>query len=287
MKKITRKGMIIVALLSFNLITDQANASAYYVNNNGVEMNQIQYEKMTLLYSDRFISYMSQETFDKYKNSSIINNDTIYYKEVSHDNEVIETTEVSKAEFENASTEACGISTYANDDGYYETNYKRLSASLIDGSTFTLLATLTWKKVPVTRSYDVFAFRVMHFNYYAPGGLQTYYTSAGPTYINYNVTSEGYKSLSNGAGFSMNLKDGTNITGYDMLIDIDLNINTSSYSNALAQVSYQHAQSSVTRTQSMGYTLSAGGLGGAILFNDSAIRNKYDEMPGIELVTPI
>ena len=85
----------------------------------------------------------------------------------------------------------------------------------------------------------------------------------------------------------MNLKDDTNITAFDMTLSSFLSINETGYSQAHVFTTYQHAQSSLTRDQSKSYTLSPGGLGDVLYYSNTTIRNKYDDMSGIELTTPI
>jgi len=172
-----------------------------------------------------------------------------------------------------------GSSDYAS----HETSYKILSASIVEyNSVFTLIANLDWKRIPYNRSYDVFAFYLNNFSYYGFGGTQTYYTSSGGSNIYYTTSSAGYKSFSNGAGVSMNLKDGTNIIDYVLTIGAQLN-KTTTNAYGRVYVSYQHAQGDLTRTQSKSYTLSLSGLGNVVYYSDPIIMNTYDGMGGVSL----
>ena len=124
-------------------------------------------------------------------------------------------------------------------------------------------------------------------DFYNVAGEQVYYVGNNSTSINYNTNSAGYKGMSNGAGISMNLKDDTNITSFLMTQVADMQISDYNYTTAHVFATYQHAQSSLTRAQSMSYTLQAGGLGDVLYYSNTSIRNKYDDMAGIMLSIPI
>ena len=85
----------------------------------------------------------------------------------------------------------------------------------------------------------------------------------------------------------MNLKDGSNISGYELTVATRLTFNSYNYSQAHAYVSYQHAQTNLSRADSMAYTLDITGLGNVVKFNNPATENKYDGMSGVHLIVPI
>lgn len=284
MKNLFRGGTIALAmLLTFGITKVNAEESIYYTNLNGVEMTEREYNHIVDLLSDLKVTSITQDEFDEYMTYQIIDRDVIYQKVVTNEYGLVYEEEITEEEYYNSDLnkeEAEGTRV----SGYFETSYKRLNVSLTSSNGYyLLLGSLTWKKVPACRSYDVFAFRLTRFNYSNVTGSQTYYTSSGHTNISYNSNSAGYKSLSNGAGFSMNLKDGSNITSYDMSITARLTISDYSYSTSYVSTSYQHAQSDLTRAQSMDYYLSSGGLGGVVYFNSSTTWNKYDGMTGVSL----
>lgn len=283
---------VILILAIFNILFYLVNTNAqevYYTNLNGVQMTQIEYIKICDMLSEQKASILTQEEFDKYMQYSIVSGDEIYQRVVYQNGKVVSEEVITETEYNNApeTSTTCNPNSRADDSAYHETSYKRFSGKLLDSGTFLYIGSLTWKQVPATRSYDVFAFMTQHFNYSAVTGTQTYFVGNNYTNIYYNSGSEGYKGLSNGAGISMNLKDDTNITRYEMTLTADLTVNTSSYSAASIVTSYQHAQSSLTRAQSMSYNISPVGLGGVVHYSDSSIRAKYDAMSGITLTTPI
>ena len=289
MKSLFRGGIFAIALIfTFSTLQVKAEEEIFYTNLNGVEMTENEYNHIVNLLSDKKVTSITQDEFDEYMTYEIIDRNVIYQKVVSNEFGIVYEEEVTEEEYNASDLEGMESGIDGENpnslDGYFETSYKRLNVSLINASSyFILIGDLTWKQVPACRSYDVFAFRNVRFYYSAVSGSQTYYVGTGYTNISYTANSAGYKALGNGAGLSMNLKDGSNITSYDMTIMANLIISDYSYSTSYVTVSYQHAQSDLTRAQSMDYYLSSGGLGGVVYFNSGTIWNKYDGMTGVEL----
>lgn len=285
------KGSLLAVMVGCTFLYSNVEAkNVYFTSDNGVEMTELEYLKMLQIFSERRLESVTQEEFDLYKDANIVDSDVIYQKTVYKDGSVISEELLTEEEY-NAISDAevsDGITPYDSDNKSTETTYKRLKATLTDigSKKYILTAGLSWKKIPATKSYDVFAFRLSNFSYSGFAGTQSYYINGvRQNSIQYNTSSEGYKGLSNGAGVSMNLVDGS-ITAYELAITADLSATTGN-SQAHAYVSYQHSQSDLTRAQSMGYTLDASGLGNVVLFSNSTIRNKYDGMSGVHLTTPI
>ncbi len=286
MKKVLLRGVLLTFFL-FGVLSINVNAKeAYYVNKNGIDMSELQYNKFLELFSKRKIEFLSLEEFNMYKDANILSGETIYQK-VTYDNgKVVEEEIISEEEYE--AVKDAEINSYANDDDCYETSYKRLSGTITDvNGTFYLMSALSWKKVPYARSYDVYAFRLNHFSYSGFMGNQVYIKGNDAYSIDYNTSSAGYKGFSNGAGVSMNLKDDSDITGFELTINSRLKFNTSSYSQAHVYISYQHAQNDLSRAQSMGYSLDVNGLGNVLLFSNATVRSTYDGMQGVHVSSPI
>lgn len=278
------KGGLLALVCTVSMCVGVEAKYVYYTNEVGVEMTELEYEKMLGIYSERYVGHMSQEEFDVLKNANIISGQSVYYKTTYENGVAVEEKEISAEEYANAPEGAIsepGIAPLSGDYKYLETSYKKLSGSLaeLDSGIYTMAGSLHWKKVPYCRSYDVFAYRLRNFSYSGFTGTQVYYVNGQYNSINYYQSSPGYKAQSNGAGVSMNLVDGSNITGYDLIIGTNL---TTSGKGEI-YLSYQHTQSDVTREQSKGYTLNINGLGNVILFSNSTIASKYDGMGGVHL----
>jgi hypothetical protein len=290
MKNICKKSMLIMALM-LTLVTVNVHAEdAYYTNLNGVEMSKAEYNTIVKIFSEPKASVISQEEFDEYKNANVVTQDTIYQKDIYQNGQLVSSEEITEEEYNNApeETTSCDIMPLSDDSSYYGTSYKKLSVTLTDlNSYFRLIGNLSWKKIPVCRSYDVFAFRVVNMTYSSVTGIQTYITNSGSTDISYSSSSTGYKAQINGAGFSMNLKDDSNITGLELTLAAKLYPSETTAQYAHVYTSYQHAQNDVTRAQSMNYTLDISGLGNVVYYSNTTIRNLYDGMNGVQLTTPI
>lgn len=293
MKKTFVSTIILVIMLVItcaNVKADEVQHDNCYQNKKGVCITENDLNKLKAYFHTSVIDELNQNEVEKFLNSTIVDTQTKYFKSVYQGEKVIDNTEISKEEYDNApsTTSKCDMNTRSSDVGYFETSYKSLTSSIFQyNNSYSFMTTLLWKIVPVTRSYDVIAFRTRHLSYSNVAGAQTYYVGNNSTLINYNTNSAGYKGLSNGAGISMNLKDDSNITSFVMTIVADMQISEYNYSTAHVFTTYQHATSSLTRDQSKSYTLQAGGLGDVLYYSNTNIRNKYDDMTGIELMIPI
>lgn len=289
MKKVFEGGILVVlavCLLSMNVEAK----NVYYTNNLGVEMTQLEYNKMTQIFSERRVSDVTAEEFELYKDANIVSSDVVYEKTIYDlDGNILAKEAITEAEYNNASEAEVSegsIMPYGGDNKYVETTYKRLAGTLADfgSGRFQIVGSLSWKKVPVCRSYDIFAYRFNHFDYNNFAGTQLYYFNGTSSRIAYDTSSPGYKAQATGAGVSMNLVDGSNITGYELSVVTNLTKNSTTATQGHAYIAYEHAQSNLTREQSMGYTLSISGMGNVILFNSSSIAAKYDNMAGVHLI---
>lgn len=281
MKKIINGGLLAIVCGAMLCMGVDAKY-VYYTNDVGVEMTELQYDKMVSLYSKRYVSHMSQDEFDTFKDANIVSSGAVYYKTTYENGVVVKEEAISEEEYNSAPEGAVsdGVVSMSSDTKYVETSYKKLNAALTDyGNEYRLIGLLTWKKIPYCRSYDVFAYRLSNLSYSGFSGSQVYYVNGAHNNIAYDISSPGYKAQASGAGVSMNLVDGSNITGYELTL-----VTTLYGASGHVYLTYQHAQSDLTREQSLGYTLSSSGLGGVVYFSNSTIAKKYDGMSGVHLV---
>lgn len=283
MKKIFIGGSL--SFIFFFMVIITANAeNAFYTNSNGVEMNETQYNKMLEIFPEKKVKILTQEEFNKYKDATIIDSDSRFEKIIYDGDKKISSEIITEEQFKKESLNGSSYDTKgSNDSDSHETSYKKLMATILEvNGSFDLVANLDWKKIPARRSYDVFAFYLNNLHHNSFGGTQTYYTSTGSNNIFYNTSSPGYKGFSNGAGVSMNLKDGTNIVDYVLSIGANLS-KTTTNAYGRVYVSYQHCQSDITRAQSKSYILNLSGLGNVVYYSDSWLMNTYDGMGGVSL----
>ena len=290
MKKGIRRVACVLAT-SLILCGGSVYATDIFTNTSGVSMTEAQANKIDTIFSEGYSKYISQEEFNKYIDAEIVSSDIKYSKITYKNDEFISEEDVTKEEFDNSkiTTLQSESSTENEINRSYSdsvtTNYKSLSTTVINQSgNYSIVNVLHWTQVPKYKSYDVFAFYLSNFSYYNVAGSQVYYNTTGSGGYNYNSSSAGYKSSSVGAGISMNLKDGSNITGY--YLSLTANLTQSTGSHGTTYVTYQHAKTDLTRAQAMSYTFSLGGLGNVLYYSNSAIMNSYDGMSGTIVYVP-
>lgn len=213
-----------------------------YINSNNVEIENSLYQKLCDIYSKNYIEYISQENFD-----SIKNNDLSDIQIIEHIDDFPLITR----------------------SGTFTTTYKSLKI-IKNGSHISLM--LSWLKLPATRSYDVFGIRFDQVK--LNGGV-----SFMQTYLENNVlkmsTSNHYQSFSNGFGVSF-LLPSQKIDSLESYIEFNITGSGKIYGT------YQHAQRSVSLSDSMNYTISSSGYGNVLKFA-SNVSEKYDAMSGVSL----
>lgn len=163
----------------------------------------------------------------------------------------------------------------------WETDYKKLVLRISQGSPSygygTITLTNEWKKAPVVKSYDIIA---VTYNFSTIG-----YPNISAKYNNNTLSTSNNKVTYNGAGISVKLPDNMNNNDtIELKIVGTFGTNHPEYWN-IAHIcgTYQHAQSTVTLSDSLAYSFSEanGGVGGVLNFNSTTIKNKYDQMQGV------
>lgn len=337
-------------LIGFFGLINGANASNVYTNYNGVEMSTNEFNNLISMgFTDEQIYNMEQDEFEKNKNLSgeIVATDTIYVKTINtyapkdenlnimafakseiindinngNNYELVSTQNIiiTEEEFNNVdeNNDNVIIVNDVNPD-IISTEYKKLTTNIIkNGSTYRVKNDLTWKKMPSTRSNDLFGIRINHSIAEPKSGSQyaktTYKMKDACTLqtTTYNtVHSSNWNRAETGYGVAFKIPSDTTkryiwykeadypcadkdslykvpATG-NKLVDVDVtSLNSYMYfdlvklsNGALSAFgSYQHAQKSVSLSSALTFTFGSGGLGG--VFNLSAsISEKYDGMDG-------
>lgn len=326
------KKILLLFLMTFIVpVVSAQDCDDCIINSQGVTIPLSQYNAfLEIGFSEFELNNMPQETYDTYGEIDIVDGvtETKYFRETKVNSFTKSYTiveEISKHEYE---TEApinrdiiikhLGISTYGTQvTDSHETTYKKLIASLLKTSTAnpakrSVIAALDWKKVPSTKSYDIFASRVtnglislnsqsgtMSVESYEfgenceMGGTHTS-TMNYPYGVNaWNVQESGIAY--SGVGFTGKLSTVTNtctndagmivspIKGYNATLTYNAAASTPS-GQLTVYISYQHAQTAVNfNTVSQAYTFSNSGLGNVVYFSNSTIRSYYDGMGGVSL----
>ena len=230
MKKIIRFIFGCACILA-NIYT--VNASSY-LNQNGVNIEQSIYEKILKYYDKEYIDIITKEQYER-----IISNDLENIVIISSDD-----TKCSRALSE------------------LSTDYKTLKL-IINGGIVT--ASLSWKKQPKIKNYDVMALRY-------DGNLNISNVNGYQIYGNENSKISSFATFNNGIGASFKLQNNISKIYYSFNVS----------GNGTLFLSYQHATTNnLSYIESKNYYLSQDGLGNVIKFNSSTTANKYDNMSGI------
>lgn len=160
------------------------------------------------------------------------------------------------------------------------TDYKELKYT-VKAYDREITVTNTWLTMPTVRSYDIIAVK---FGGVVQGvsatGKQTWSTGSQ----NYASDGTNTKSTWDGAGISMNLTDNSTTQLVNTMTVTSSDTGTN-WVNLTIFVTYQHAQSTVTKAQSMSYEFRNSGngivLGNTILFENTSVGLKYDNMTGL------
>ena len=245
-----KKGLLLlvaslVSFASINSVAAEETTGDTITNQSGVVIPIEKYNALKSIYSDNFMSYMTQEEYNIIKDKDL---SKVVIKE---------TTDANL----NSST-----GTRAQE---HTTSSKSLK--IVNNSGFVTM-TLSWSRVPTIKKWDVMAFRKnssvsMSNTYY----FRQYYTANNAL----QLSNEKYgQNFDNGVGATFKVQ-----SGEDHQMELSMNFSGS----GRVYGSYQHASNSrATLADAMDYTLSGSGFGGVILFNE-AIESKFDGMGGVYL----
>lgn len=325
--KIMKKKMLFMFLAGTFLMTNfisnvSAETTDYYENNNAVQVLKEKYELfLEAGFSKEEIANMSQATYESYSDMDHITLDksvTKYFRSTDiygYKNFETINEEISEYEYNNE-IESNIVKRSLTRSASHETTYKKLVVNSLEISYAypqkrLVSSILTWKKLPATRSYDIFAARAVNGEIGAdsysgtmtsiepyfdavcvPQGTKDYTTTYNNT-INKNAwnlykkgTTLGYAGL----GFTGLLKNNSAICNSDLGLvyseatGYKSTLNFNSVTGTTVYVTYQHAQSKVNFSSVYNaYSYSNSGLGNVVYFSNSTIRGYYDGMAGVSL----
>lgn len=213
-----------------------AKEDVYYVNDNGVQLNETEYENILLIHGPEMLEILTQDMLDEYSNYYNDQNIIINVKYSNDDN----------------------IHPYSS---FLETNYKELKITTVtsQSSNKMIVVTLNWKAMPKVKSYDVIGFRLYN----------TTFKSSVITMTNINGSSQsiaGNKQYSNGYGASVKLLSNS--------ASITIQQTFSVASGGTVYASYQHAVKSISLSDSLNFSISSNGLGNVFIFNNNNLFDK-------------
>ena len=289
MKRILK--MLLLSLIILPGIVLAQENDGYFVTLDGINLSEKQYNNLIKVFDEDTIATMDKkllnslkdnENLSKTENTKYVKTEYFYDKNGKITSTLEE--EVTKEEALSSTTKTM-INTRSTNS--YSTSYKKITISITSPSASSKIVTVTntWLQLPSVKSYDVIGIRPtsgsMTLNN-VPSSISGYQKHDG-TYIRYAKSSSNTKIVSSlftsgkgGVGISMNIVD-TVSTSLQNSITVDF---ISSAEPFKAYGSYQHAQSSVTLSQSQNYTFSSAGKGNVFSFA-SAVSSKYDGMGGV------
>ena len=267
----------IFVLLSFLMILPVVvSASENYVNYNGIEMSEEEYSNLLELgFDEEEIYYLSLEEFTN--NKDLVGNleatTTRYFAHIvrySATGQIISESdmEITEDAYNNEVVMPRG-------DGYIETTYKQMRTTISKvNSLYRYKVSLTWKQMPVTRSYDIIGIGFDPF-VLINGNLvfsQNYCISTSCT--SSSARNNSYQG-SNGAGVSFKLPTSTSITTLSsyFYFNVEKYNDNDTITSMLAYGDYSHATSTISSGLATLYYVNQAG----IMLSDS-IRNYYDTM---------
>lgn len=201
-----------------------------YVNKNGVQLTEKEFQFVNEFYGDTFFENMTQEDYDWLKPLNI-NDGNVEIKSVTKYNE---------------------INPLSSEVG---TALEKITIAKNCPGTCSVYVNAQWYANPVYRSYDVIGARLVGTSLSSDMILSKSNSTSGSQY------SERLKVLSNGFGASVKLPT----TGMNISVDQRFDV----YEGGTVYASYQHATKNVTLNASQMFTIGVG-YGGVFNFYGDA-----------------
>lgn len=237
-----KKFLLSTCLFSMFLLTTDVQAKeVYFVNQNNVEFTKEEYDFISYMFWDGAQENMDLDDYNNFINSDIMNGDldsNIYY-----DIPLTRATSIEEANKTLKIVKSCSSNCFVS-------------------------VTLTWKKFPTVKSYDVIGAYL--------DGTSLVNNPATSITTNGTITTT-YKDIKkSNNGFDVSVKLPT--YGTSMIINQSFRVNK----GGTVYASYQHAIKSISLSNSQNYTFSRSGYGGVFKFSGTALTT-YDKMKGVSI----
>lgn len=214
---------ILIGIISLLILSSlNANAEAYYTNENGLPFTEYQYEVMVDRIGLEDVEVMPYKIYNIMKINEITEEN---YYQISYEEPV-------------------------NSRGtYYETSCKKIAISKGCGtSDCTVSFTADWKCIPKVKSYDVSGIRLSSTNF-TSNNQTAFFSSNGNT-----TDPAGSRGASNGVGFAFKVPSSGDI-GYSAVVaDVA--------KTGIVYGSYQHGVKSMNLNRALNFTFTSTGQGG-------------------------
>ena len=237
-----KKFLLSTCLFSMFLLTTDVQAKeVYFVNQNNVEFTKEEYDFISYMFWDGAQENMDLDDYNNFINSDIMNGDldsNIYY-----DIPLTRATSIEEANKTLKIVKSCSSNCFVS-------------------------VTLTWKKFPTVKSYDVIG------AYLDGTSLVNNPATSITTNGTITTTYKDIKKSNNGFGVSVKLPT----YGTSMIINQSFRVNK----GGTVYASYQHAIKNMSLSNSQNYTFSRSGYGGVFKFSGTALTT-YDKMKGVSI----
>lgn len=257
-------------------------ASEDYVNYFGVRMSSVEYANLLELgFTDDEINYMSESEFNNNKN--IVGNleaaTTRYFVNIVRYDSTGRM--ISNSDMEITEEDYNEEPIMPLGDGHTVTTYKEMRTTIAAASSkYRYKVTLTWKKMPAVRSYDIIGIGIEPALVYIDSSLifnQTYCVSSSCT--NSSTINNNSYSLT-GAGASFKLPTSTSITSLSSYFYFDVSKEKSgTLTTMYAYGDYSHATSTISGGSAQGFYVNQSGI---VL--SSSISSHYDGINSADAV---
>ena len=245
-----------------------------FVSSVKAEVTEEQYEILSPVFSDLYISLMSDEKIALYTENDFTVEQKLYKVAQTANGTYNEEIDLDlEDDIRN------GTLPSPMDVTFYQTTYKKISLidSELSNNGHLIRIYTQWLIVPVTQSYDVTAMRVEDANIIegSQDGTQVYIKNGTTGFVDYSPNGTNIVKYDNGFGISMNLVNNASYYETDISAIVQA---TSQYAKVYG--TYQHAVRDVTLGDSQSYTISHNGYGSVLNFA-TGVQNWYDGMNGV------
>lgn len=241
---IMRKNIFIILLLLILMPCVKVNADTYFVNQNGVSLTEKEYEFISNFYFDGYQNYMTLKDYNDFIDSNVMKG------------------EIKITEYDDSKNLIAPYSTSSHETA---SKILKLSSSCLDNCTISL--SLTWKKIPTTKSYDLIGAYMENTSLVSLKQSKMYYGSNSVSSVENNIKYNGLSS-------TFKIPNTSEAISFLQVYTVE--------KRGKVYASYQHAKNSVSLAESRRYSFGKSGYGNVFVF-DSAIASRYDGMQGLNV----
>lgn len=241
------KRFLIALTVLFVVVGVEVKADSFYVNPNGIELTESQYNFISELYHDGYQEVLTQEEYDDLVEYNIFN-------------QPIESN--SKTYYENPLGRSTSYTGYS----------RTITISKSCGTKCAVTLKTVWSGIPMLQSYDVIGMRFKNTSatLYGSGNV-----SSSSYNVSYNSSSSNFKSTGSGYGYSVKLGNAAGL-----VITTSATVNT----GGTVYGAYEHSTSSISLDTSKSYNITSAGQGSVFAFTGNAV-GKFDNVPGVSITT--